>query len=196
VRSNGASGDIAAFVWVVKEHDRGLRTLAYRLLGDGEVMDDVMQDAYLRAFRALSGFRGDSAARSWLYRIVYNACMDRLRSDQRRREVSLEALVETADGGADRPAACRATQVTAWSAACAVDDPGESVVRRSELASALALLPADQRATVLLVDAMGLAHAEAAQVLGVRPGTVASRLHYARSTLRATLRGGRTHETV
>jgi RNA polymerase sigma-70 factor, ECF subfamily len=161
-------GDAAAFIELVKEHDRGLRTLAYRLLHDRMVMDDVMQDAYLKAFRGFSGFRGDAEERTWLYRIVYNACLDRLRSDGRRREESLEALIERATGAA-------------------MDDPAESVAETSALASALALLQPDQRAVVLLVDAAGFTYDEAAEVLGIRPGTVGSRLHDARSALRTAL---------
>jgi RNA polymerase sigma-70 factor (ECF subfamily) len=194
VRAEGANNEAAAFVQMVREHDRGLRMLAYRLLRDREVMDDVMQDAYLRAFRAMSGFRGDANVRTWLYRITYNACMDRLRSDRRRQEVSLEALVEVGVRKAGGTVGAMANQRTPWTATGSAEDPEESVLGRDELASALALLPAEQRAAVLLVDAIGLAHEEAAQVLGVRPGTIASRLHYARSSLRATLRGGVGHE--
>ena len=72
----------------------------------------------------------------------------------------------------------------------------ESVAQRSALAAALASLPAEQRAAVLLVDATGLSYDEAAEVLGVRPGTIASRLHHARSALRTTLSEGRDHETI
>ena len=208
VGAGGTDKVTAAFVHMIKEHDRGLRTLAYRLLRDREVMDDVMQDAYLRAFRAFADFRGESEVRTWLYRIVYNACMDRMRSDSRRREVSLERLHEPGDERAWRGAAAATAYETEWNSACSGQDPAASVVERSELAAALAQLPADQRAVVLLVDAMGFAHHEAAEVLGVRPGTIASRLHYARSGLRAflapapcpqvvrsSLVGGRDNET-
>jgi RNA polymerase sigma-70 factor, ECF subfamily len=158
-------GDAAAFIDLVRQHDRELRTLAYRLLRDRMVMDDVMQDAYLKAFRGFSGFRGEAEERTWLYRIVYTACLDSLRSDGRRLEESLEALPERATGAG-------------------ADDPAESVAETSALATALALLPPDQRAVVLLVDAAGFTYDEAAQVLGIRSGTVGSRLHDARSALR------------
>ena len=161
-------GDAAAFIELVKQHDRGLRTLAYRLLHDRTAMDDVMQDAYLKAFRGFSGFRGEAEERTWLYRIVYNACLDRLRSDGRRREESLDALPGRATGPG-------------------MDDPAESVAETSALADALASLPPDQRAVVLLVDAAGFTYDEAAEVLGIRSGTVGSRLHDARSALRTAL---------
>jgi RNA polymerase sigma-70 factor, ECF subfamily len=161
-----------AFIEVLKRHDRELRALAYRLLRDRTTMDDVMQEAYLKAFRGCSGFRGEAQSSTWLYRIVYNACIDRLRRDQRAREVSLE-LVEVATG-----------------------DSTEPVAGRGDLTNALASLPPGQRAVVLLVDATGFSYGEAAKVLGVPLGTVASRLNQARSALRKILAEESDHGTV
>ena len=74
-----------AFTEVVRRHDDRLRGLAYKLLGgDRDRMDDVLQEAYIRAFRALGTFRRDAHLGSWLYRIVYNACIDELRRSKRR----------------------------------------------------------------------------------------------------------------
>lgn len=77
VRATG--GDVDAFFVLIDRHDRALRGLAYRLLGDQHAMDDALQESYLKAFRAVSKFSGDSAFKSWLYRIVYNTCLDELR---------------------------------------------------------------------------------------------------------------------
>ena len=155
--------DADAFVELVQRHDLAHRRLAFRLLGDSGRMDDVLQEAYARAFRALPRFRGDSSLETWLYRIVYNACVDDLR---RRREH------ETLDEWDDRLAANRT-----------------DIEERLDLAAALASLPPELRAVVLLIDAEGLGYAEAADVLGVPPGTVASRLSRARSHLQSVLKG-------
>jgi RNA polymerase sigma-70 factor (ECF subfamily) len=155
-------GDDRAFAALVRHYDDGLRLLAFRLVGDR--MDDAMQDAYLRAFRALPRFRGESAPSTWLYRITYNACIDVLRRTPPTD--SLESIGERADPG-----------------------PGiaELLSTRDRLAGALAdLAPAD-RAAVLLVDAKGFDYDAAAEVLGVPAGTVASRLNRARSSLRRAL---------
>ena len=154
------------FAALVAEHDRDLRRLAFRLLHDRHAMDDALQDAYVKAFRALARFRGDAAPRTWLYRIVYNACLDQL-----RRERAHARLDEAESVG---------------------PDPGDIAAGRAALASALAALPVDQRAAVLLVDVQGFAYPEAAVVLGVPVGTVASRLSRARETLRAVLASNRT----
>ena len=156
-------GDGDAFVALLRPYDRALRGLAFRLLGDADAMDDVLQTAYANAFRALPRFGGRASVSTWLYRIVTNACLDQLRRGGGARE----ELRESATGGAS--------------------DPAEDVAGRLDLEAALAALPADERAVVLLVDAAGLSYAEAANALGVREGTVASRLHRARGALRAAL---------
>jgi RNA polymerase sigma-70 factor, ECF subfamily len=154
------------FAALVAEHDRDLRRLAFRVLGDRHAMDDALQEAYVKAFRAMPRFRGDSSPRTWLYRIVYNACVDHL-----RRQRTHTQLYEAA------PA----------------PDPSDAAAGRAALASALAALPVDQRVAVLLVDVQGFAYPEAASVLAVSVGTVASRLSRGRQALRAALaptRGG------
>ena len=155
--------DAEAFVELVKRHDLSHRRLAFRLLGSGDRMDDVLQEAYVRAFRGLPRFRGDSSLETWLYRIVYNACVDDLRRHRTH---------ETLDGWDERLAAVP-TQ------------PEE----RLDLAAALASLPPELRTVVLLVDAEGLTYEEAAVVLGAPAGTIASRLNRARAHLQAALKG-------
>ena len=173
VLERARAGDHAAFSDLVRHYDPGLRSLAYRLLGDAGRMDDVLQEAYVKAYRGLASFRGDSSVRTWLYRIAYNACLDDLRRRSKVTELPVEIM-------SDSPAGA--------------PDPGDQAVLRSGLAAALAALPADQRAAVLLVDAEGFDYAAAGRVLGVAEGTVASRVSRARATLRSALRtGGEEH---
>ena len=153
--------DADAFLSLVREFDLRHRRLAFRLLGDRDRMDDVLQEAYARAFRALPRFRGGASAGSWLYRIVYNACIDELRRSGARKEISLEE----------------------WRERGAAPD----VEQRLDLEAALAALPVDLRAVVLLVDADELSYDEAAEILGIPAGTVASRLSRARDALRGAL---------
>ena len=160
-------GDPRAFTQVVKKHDERLRRLAYKLLaGDRERMDDVMQDAYVRAYRSLRMFRADADLGTWLYRIVTNACIDELRRARRRPE--------PVDTGA-------------WEVASAGTGPEGAAAAADQVLRALASLPEDQRITLVLVDGEGFDHHQAAGLLGVAPGTVASRLSRARATLRRTI---------
>lgn len=158
-------GDRAAFDQLIRRHDDRMRGLAYRLVADRHGMDDVLQEAYLKAYRALHRFRPGSDFGTWLYRITYNACIDELR----RRKRAPVAPAEPAEPTSDRPGP-------------------ERVVSASEtVRAALADLPVDQRVTVVLVDGEGFDHKQAAKILGVAPGTVASRLHRARTALRRIL---------
>jgi RNA polymerase sigma-70 factor (ECF subfamily) len=157
-------GDERAFADLVRHYDEGLRALAFRIVGDRDRMDDAMQDAYVRAFRALPRFRGESAPGTWLYRITYNACIDELK--RTRPSVPLEEAGELPDTRPGIP---------------------ELLSTRNRVAAALAQLSPADRAAVLLVDAQGFDYGEAAGVLGVPAGTVASRLNRARTLLRRAL---------
>jgi RNA polymerase sigma-70 factor, ECF subfamily len=161
--------DPDAFVALCRTHDHALRALVWRLVGDRDVMDDVLQETYLKAYRNRGAFRGEASLGTWLYRIAYNAAMDELRRSGRRPTAPLE-LVE------DRPSAALG--------------PADLAMLRGDLAAALDSLTPESRAAVLLVDAEGLDYAAAGLVLGVAPGTVGSRVSRARAVLRAALTPG------
>lgn len=160
-------GDPEAFRALVDFYDGGLRALAYRLLGDRERMDDVLQEVYLKAYRELPKFRGASGLGTWLYRVTYNASIDELRRARRMVHIPIDSVSERGVGSADT-----------------IPD---LVARDGALGAALAALPAQERAAVLLVDAQGFDYAAAGEVLGIPAGTVASRLNRARLALRASL---------
>lgn len=160
-------GEAGAFPELVKRHDERLRSLAYKMLaGDRDRMDDVMQDAYVRAYRALGSFRADAELGTWLYRIVSNACVDELRRGRRRPEP-----LDTAT----------------WEVPSVRTGPEGAAIASDQVLRALAALPPDQRITVVLVDGEGFDHHQAAELLGVAPGTVASRVSRARASLRRTI---------
>ena len=190
VVARAKAGDRQAFAEVVQHYDHRLRALAYRLLGDRAAMDDALQEAYVKAFRALPGFREDAGLGTWLYQITYRACVDLQRRESRHRA---DTAAWAAPGAADPAGHGRRGARTAEPAASgAAADPAATATRRADLARALAALPLEQRAAVLLVDAEGLDYAAAAAVLGVAPGTIASRLSRARAALRAVLAEGET----
>jgi RNA polymerase sigma-70 factor (ECF subfamily) len=167
VLDRARSGDHDAFAAVVRLYDLRLRGLAYRVLGDRDGMDDALQEAYVRAFRALPRFRGDARIGTWLFRITYNACLDELARKRKVTNVPLDELVEQASGD---------------------PEPGEALSARRDLSSSFAALSKDERAVVFLVDVQGFDYSGAAELLGVPVGTVASRLNRARRSLRKALR--------
>jgi RNA polymerase sigma-70 factor, ECF subfamily len=165
------AGDAAAFTTLVRHYHPRLRALASRLLWDRSAVDDVLQNAYIKAFLALGDFQQDAALGTWLYQITYRACVDYHRREHRHlRRIHRSELVGAAGG----------------------PDPAAAATARADLTRALLALPFDQRAAVLLVDAEGLDYQTAASTLGVPYKTLSSRLSRARSALRAALTEGDT----
>ncbi|MBA3432114.1 MAG: RNA polymerase sigma factor [Actinobacteria bacterium] len=160
------AGDPASFEILIHHYDRGLRTLAYRMLEDSSA-DDVLQDAYLKAYRALPNFRtGEGSVGAWFHRIVYRTCIDHLRGV--RRDAGL--LIEESD---NQPSS--------------LNPFDELVAQRMDLVAALQRLSPEDRACVVLVDVLGFDYQATATVLAVPRGTVASRLNHARGVLRKAL---------
>jgi RNA polymerase sigma-70 factor (ECF subfamily) len=157
-----AAGDPHAFAEIVRRHRDRLWAVALRTLGDREEAADALQDALLSAYRAADRFRGDSAVTTWLHRIVVNACLDRIRRRQARPTVPLPETDVTPAPAQDRETAL--------------------VVR-----DALAQLPVEQRAALILVDVQGYPVAEAASMLGVAEGTIKSRCARGRARMAVLL---------
>ena len=166
-------GDSAAFAELVRRHRDRLWAVALRTVGDREEAADAVQDALLSAHRNAARFRGDSAVTTWLHRIVVNSCLDRIRRRQAHPTVPLPDGARTDE----RPSG-------AEPAAPVTDHDTALVVRQ-----ALADLPADQRAAIVLVDVQGYPVAEAAEMLGVAVGTVKSRCARGRARMALALAG-------
>ncbi|GAB2574974.1 RNA polymerase sigma factor SigM [Streptomyces capparidis] len=162
------AGDSDAFGEIVRRHRDRLWAVALRTLGDREEAADAVQDALVSAFRAAASFRGQSAVSTWLHRITVNACLDRLRKADSRRTSPVsdsdrfEELLEPHESA---------------------EAPAERGELHAELMTALAALPPEQRAALVLVDMQGYAVAEAAEILGVPTGTVKSRCARGRARL-------------
>ncbi len=159
------AGDVEAFSELLLLHDDKMRAVAFHIMGSQAAMDDALQAAYLKAFRAIGTLQNEAGFAGWLRRIVVNCCNDLHRQRKRRGEVSLEAAGDMPSLRAD-------------------DD---RIVQSQQLNDALMTLPSEMRAVVVLVDGEGLSYAEAAQALDIERGTVASRLNRARAALRHQL---------
>jgi RNA polymerase sigma-70 factor (ECF subfamily) len=173
-------GERGAFDALVRRHQDRVWRLCVRWLGDPETAREVAQDAFLAAYRAIGGFRGDASFRTWLLHIAVNHCRNAHTARRRRAWGRHDALGPDPTGRTlDMP------------------DPGplpdvRAVVTdgRQRLRAALAALDEDLRAVVLLRDVEDLDYEEIAQVLDVPRGTVKSRLHRARQMLAETLGEG------
>lgn len=170
-------GDQHAFAELLDVHDRPLRILAYRILGNRDDMDDAMQEAAVMAFVNLGSFNGRSSFGTWLYRITYTTCLNLLRA---RRDVAEPVDLGQVDQGPARGGRGLAV-------AGSVHDPAAHVGERLDLEDALRSLSDEQRAAVSLVLELGYPLAEAAAILEVPVGTVSSRVWHARAVLQRFL---------
>lgn len=170
-------GDEAACARLVTDHQRMVYQLGLHLLGDSQEALDLCQEVFLRVFRMLHQFRGQSSLRTWIYRIALNQASNRLRT-WRRRHRSQQVSLDDAPQG----------QLPDGQPSSSPD----RVLQQREVAgrvwTALDALPFDQRAVIVLREIDGLSYDEIAQSLDVAVGTVKSRLARAREQLRQTLR--------
>ena len=169
------AGDPDAFATLFTRHRDRLWAVALRTMGNPHDAADGLQDGLVAAYRRADSFRGDAAVTTWLHRVVVNACLDRLRAAKVRRA---EPLPDDLDDHGDRGSSYTSTRPG--------DDPEQAAVtddRRRAVLAALATLPAEQRAALVLVDMEGYPVAEVAVMLDCAPGTVKSRCSRGRERL-------------
>jgi len=176
-------GDSESFNELVLRWERPIYALAYRTIGREEDARDVCQETFLRAFRALPGFRGQAKFSSWLYRIALNLCRDWIRRERRAPVVQPPEdvdVMELADAS----------------------EPSESIedlVARKDLSraveKAMALLPDEQRTAIVLKEYHGLTFQEIAELLGCPLSTVKTRLYQGLTVLRRELAKGEQKRT-
>lgn len=167
------AGDTDRFEALVRANEKGVYALALRMLGSEQDALDASQEAFFRAYRALGSFRGDSRFSVWLYRLTANVCLDALRRAGRWDAVSLT----DEEGG----------ELTVPDSR---NDPQRLLERRElrrAVRAALDALPAAFRLVLVLRDIEGLSYDEIAQVTGLEPGTVKSRIFRARRKMAALL---------
>jgi len=168
-------GDVDSFNQLILRWERPIYALAYRVIGREEEARDVCQEAFLRAFRALPGFKGQAKFSSWLYRITLNLCRDWLR---RQRRAPVSQMPEDTD-------------VLEMAAARGPVESIEDLVARRELSAvveeAMALLPDEQRTAIILKEYHGMTFQEIADLQGCPLSTVKTRLYQGLSVLRRQL---------
>jgi RNA polymerase sigma-70 factor, ECF subfamily len=173
--------DGAAVRLIMQRHNRRLYRVARSVLGDDSEAEDVVQEAYLRAFTHLDGFRGDAQLSTWLTRIALNEALGRLR--RRRPTVDLKHVDAISDQGEAR--------VIYLPSAHQDSDPEHAAARaevRRLLEHAVDQLPEHFRVVFMLRDIEEMSIDDTAWHLGLRPETVKTRLHRARHLLRKSLR--------
>src|SRR5262245_18293430 len=157
-------GEARALERLYHQYKRRVYGMAHRIVGASDA-EEVAQEVFVRVFRGLASFRGDSALSTWIYRLTVNAALSHLSRRGRRQEVGYDSLSEV-------PAPPIAERDSALAA---------------RIEAALAQLPAGYRAILVLHDVEGLSHEECAAILECRVGTCKSQLHKARARMRELL---------
>jgi RNA polymerase sigma-70 factor (ECF subfamily) len=162
------AGRTEAFEIIVERHRRSVYQLCYRYVGNHEDASDLTQDVFLRAYRALGRFRGQSALSTWLYRIAVNVCLNRLAASRPPSEpIEGQQLVDTRSDPAD--------------------DGLLRAERRAAVRQAVSRLPAKQRAALIMRIYQEMSHQEIAEVLGSSVGAVKANVFHALRNLRKAL---------
>ncbi len=177
VIKRAAKGDADAFEQLVLTYQTPIYNLCLRMIGNPEDAADLTQEAFIKAWKNLGGFQFESAFSTWLYRLASNTCLDHLRSVKRRPQVSLTA--EDSDG-----------ETQTMDFPDPAPSPEAAVIVKEEqelLARAMDALDEQQRQILTLRAVNELSYAEIAELLGIKEGTVKSRLARTRDALRKIL---------
>jgi RNA polymerase sigma-70 factor (ECF subfamily) len=170
------AGEVDAFNQLVVKYQRLAYSVAYRMLQNEESASDAVQDSFIKAYRALNGFKG-GLFKSWLLRIVVNTCYDVLRVQQRYVSESID----------DEPSADNEEARVARQLVDSSESP-DAYAERMELSGYIEVgirsLPPDQRLVLVLCDIHGYSYEEIAEITGYPMGTVKSRISRARTKLR------------
>jgi RNA polymerase sigma-70 factor (ECF subfamily) len=173
--ARSVAGDRESFNQLIVRWERPIYALAYRVIGRDEDARDVCQETFLRAFRALPGFKGQAKFSSWLYRIALNLCRDWIRRQKRTPTVSAPEGVDIIEMAAQQGPV----------------ESIETLVARRELSAtveqAMRRLPDEQRTAIILKEYHGLTFQEIADLQGCPLSTVKTRLYQGLSVLRRDL---------
>ncbi len=148
-------GDVPAFEEIVRGLLPEVLRLARHLVRDSQMAEDISQEVFLKAYRSISGFKGDSRFSTWILRITRNASVDAIRRSRRQQRLNESTLPV----------------------------PSQDLSVKAALDAALARLPADLREAFVTIEVFGLSYEDAAVVLSTRPGTLKSRMHRTRKLL-------------
>lgn len=175
-------GDVEAFEKLIASYQRKVYTIAYRYMGKREEAEDLAQEAFIKVFRSIKSFRGESSFQTWLYHVVSNVCRDALRKNSRRAEDYLDCAITTEKGEIKR-------EVADWSLS------PEQVVESKELGeflqSMINQLSPQHKEVIIMREIQDMSYEEIANELGCSLGTVKSRLSRARRSLREKIEGNK-----
>ena len=172
--SRAAKGDASAFNELLGLHEKKMYAVCLRMCANQEDAQDCLQEAMLRIYRSISGFKGQSSFSTWIYRVAMNTCLDELRKKKNKQAASLDSLLDTG-----------------WSPSDDYDTPEHHAIegeRKKAIRTAISELPDDMRSAIVLRDIEGFSYEEISEMLGINVGTIKSRISRGREKLREKIR--------
>lgn len=166
-------GDPAAFNRLMEMHEKRMYAVALRMFGNREDAQDSLQEAMLRVYRSIGGFKGQSSFGTWVYRITMNTCLDEIRRKKNKQSASLDNMLDQGWAPTDEGAS-----------------PEKRVMQqemRKSIAQSIQELPEDMRSAIIMRDVHGYSYEEIADTLNVNVGTIKSRISRGREKLREKL---------
>lgn len=171
------SGDIKSFEALIKGYQKMAYNVAYRIMGNEEDAKDMTQEAFIKVYRNIKGFRMDSSFSTWMYRIVMNTCKDELRK-KKMKVISIDQPITTDDGQ---------MQMELEDHGLKPDEIVESRETQKEVHEALQEIKETNRVVVVLRDIKGFSYAEISEIIDVPVGTIKSRINRGRQELKTIL---------
>lgn len=163
-------GDPAAFNRLMEMHEKRMYAVALRMFGNREDAQDCLQEAMLRVYRSIGGFKAQSSFGTWVYRITMNTCLDEIRRKKNKQNTSLDGMLDLGWSPADDSAA-----------------PEKQVIQKElkkRINQCIGELPEDMRSPIIMRDIHGYSYDEIAEMLNVNVGTIKSRISRGREKLR------------
>jgi len=173
------NGDVKAFETIIEDYQKKVFNIALRMIGNHDDASELAQEVFIRIFKSLKNFKGESSLSTWIYRITTNVCLDELRKRKNKNIVSLDEDVKQDDGEIKR-------QVE--DARPTPDVIAEKNEVRRVVKEAILSLPEDQRTVIILRDIQGFSYDEIAKIMNCPEGTVKSRINRSRQILRDRLK--------
>lgn len=173
------SGDVEAFEQLIFDYQKKAYNIALRIMGNQEDAKDMCQEAFIRIFKSIEGFKEQSSFSTWMYRIVTNVCLDEIRKKKKHEAISMDSTFETQDGE------------MRFEVASDVDSPEEAYIRsekKQTILRAINELNEEYKTAIVLRDIQGFSYEDIANILCCSVGTVKSRINRGRNILKDKLR--------
>lgn len=174
------SGDIEAFEQLIIGCQKKVFNIAYRMIGNYDDANELAQEVFLKAFRSIKKFKGDSLFSTWIYKVTANVCLDEIRKRKKKVVISLDQQIEFNDGEVKR-------QIP--DSAPTPDMEAETNELKNVVNESIAQLNEDYKSMIILRDIQGLSYDEISKIVNCPEGTVKSRINRARQALKKVLQG-------